>query len=354
MCCEFYPESALRPGTIVSGVKHHYRITDCLRADGQGFLYTAEICLEQTAEHGEDVREMVLREQFMPRCSRRGDDGQAVVTDAELAPTVEDCLNVFRRACDERYEISRDMPYIINVEECFDANNTYYYAVDKLQGCTLTEYVKRHGPMKVDEAADLLAPVLSAAEHIHAFHTMHADITPDHIRLERNADGTLRPVLFHLYRSIHFNESGFPIWSVPYLTCHDGYAPLEQYGIIDHFTPQTDVYSLAAIIVFMITGSPLPPAKEVNEKVVRELLPPALPAQFVNALVSALQPSVENRTSTVATLREGLRTYFKFRRFISDDNDPITTWVTTKANMLKVILGSILAVSAVILAILLL
>lgn len=352
-----YRDHALPVGTIVSGGKHHYRIKDYLRCDCQGFLYRAQICFEQPDEAHPHSGEIVLREQFMGLCSTRGADGQRVETEPDLAPTVEDCLNVFKQASQQRYAIACDMPNIINVEECFEANNTYYYAVDYLDGETLEEYVKRHGPFSVEESYEIMAPLLQAVEHIHAFHTIHAAITPQHIRFVKRPDGKTIPVLFHLYASIHFNDRGFPNWNVPYLSCHDGYAPPEQYRMIDHFCPQTDIFSLAAVLVYMQTGRPLPKSLLITEKIIRDHLPPALPETYVNALVNALQPQIENRTSSVTAFREGLMSYFLFRpRFKPADERSLTSylsWGATKSSLLRIIAYSILILSCIILAFLL-
>lgn len=195
--------------------------------------------------------------------------------------------------------------------ETFAANNTYYYVVEYLDGQTLREYVESHGGyLSVEEARQVLSPIFDAVRTLHRHHVMHTDIHPGHIRLVRTGK-ELTPVLFSLYSTLHFSEDGLQEWVLPAMNCEEGYAPPEQYGAIDHFYPQTDVYAMAATLVYVLSGRSLPDSRTITEEAIRDTLPPALPETLAQAIINALEPDVKQRTSSISNFREELREFFR-------------------------------------------
>lgn len=300
-------EKALAPGTVIQGEKRSYRVVDVLRVDGLGFAYKAVT----EVRRGSRIIEVptVVREHMMIRCSHRGPDGVTVVTPEDIAPTVDSCLEVFIQSSLERARISAECPWIINVLETFRSNNTYYYAVEFLDGDTLEDYVmKMGGSLTFEQARKVLAPIFDAVRILHANKAVHTDITPWHIRFVHRGD-ELIPVLFSLYASMHFNDKGTQQWSIPVMTCEEGYAPPEQYTSIEHFCPQMDIYSLAATLVYALSGRNLPDSRGLSEDVVRETLPPTVPENIVSAILNSLNSDPAVRTSTVTKFREDLGTF---------------------------------------------
>lgn len=307
------PEKALAPGTVIQGVKHSYKVVDLLRSDGQGYAYKAVVRIGAPG-HEKDTF-MVVREHMMARCSYRGDDGMTVVTPDDIAPTVANCREAFMQVSRERAKIAADCPWLIGVMETFAANGTYYYVAEFLDGQTLREYVQTHGGrLTYDQARAVLSPVLDAVLTLHRNHVMHTDIHPGHIRFVRNGKG-VSPVLFSLYSTLHFGDKGLQEWSLPAMNCEEGYAPPEQYGHIDHFYPQTDVYAVAATLVYALSGKSLPDSRTITEQIIRDTLPSALPESLVQALIGALDPDPLQRTASITKFREDL---LEFRRVYSD------------------------------------
>lgn len=301
------PEKSLAPGTVIQGVKYAYKVVSLLRSDGQGFTYKTVITVG-TGNHKREVP-MVVREQMMARCSSRAADGVTVVTPDDIAPTVDCCLKAFIQASQERAKVAADCPWLINVIEMFPANNTYYYVVEYLDGMTLTEYVRSQGGrLTFQQAKQVLSPIFDAARTMHRHHVLHTDIHPGHIRFIKTAKG-MTPVLFSLYSTLHFSDKGLQEWSLPAMNCEEGFAPPEQYGTIDHFYPQTDVYALAATLVYALSGMRLPDSRTITEEAVRATLPPALPETLVSAIINALEPDVNRRTLTVTNFREELKEF---------------------------------------------
>lgn len=303
------PEKALTPGTVIRGEKHTYKVVSLLRSDGQGYTYKTVVKVG-TGSHVREVF-MVVREHMMARCSYRGADGMTVETPDDIAPTVVACMKAFARASHERAKVTADSPWLIGVIEAFAANNTYYYVVEYLDGQTLREYVESHGGhLSVEETRRILSPIFDAVRTLHRHHVMHTDIHPGHIRLIRTGK-ELTPVLFSLYSTLHFSDDGLQEWVLPAMNCEEGYAPPEQYGAIDHFYPQTDVYALAATLVYALSGRSLPDSRTVTEDAIRDTLPPALPETLAQAIINALDPDVKQRTSSISNFREELREFFR-------------------------------------------
>ena len=305
-----FDSKSLPSGTIIEGGKHPYRILDTISADSQGFTYHA--CFPAEGKAGKEAgagKDVVVREHFMSLCSDRGADGKSVETPEDIISTVNDCLHGFEQASELRMQIASRHPSVINVIDSFKSNGTVYYVVEFLNGETLEEYVLKKGKLDIEEAIDLLTPVIHAVERFHAARSLHADITPRHMRFTTE-NGKRVLVLFNLYNTIHFNEDGSKIWYVQPSACDDGYAAPEQYGEIEHFTPQTDVYSLAATLAFMITGEHVPDSRHFDEDAIREFLPPTLPETYASALIHAMEQETTQRTqSTTDFLTElGRRT----------------------------------------------
>ncbi|WP_301383517.1 protein kinase, partial [uncultured Duncaniella sp.] len=260
-------EKSLAPGTVIKGVKHSYRVVGVLRSDGQGFTYKTVVSVCRSGSVVEVP--VVVREQMMVRCSSRGADGMTVITPDDIAPTVNSCLEAFIRACRERINLSRGCPWIINVIETFHANNTYYYVVEYLDGDTLEEYVRdMGGRLTFEQTRKVLSPIFDAVIALHNHRAVHADIHPRHVRFVKREREKI-PVLFSLYATMHFSDRGVMRWDLPPMTCEEGFAPPEQYNAIDHFCPQIDIYALASMVVFCLSGNILPDSRKLTEEMVR-------------------------------------------------------------------------------------
>ena len=319
------PEKALAPGTVIQDVKPSYKVVSLLRSDGQGYTYKT-VVKTGTPGHEKEIF-MVVREHMMARCSSRGEDGMTVVTPDDIAPTVASCREAFMQVSRERAKVAADCPWLIGVIETFEANDTYYYVAEFLDGVTLREYVQANGGRLTYEQARLwLSPVLDAVLTLHRNHVLHTDIHPGHIRFVKNGKG-LSPVLFSLYSTLHFGDKGLQEWSLPAMNCEEGYAPPEQYGHIDHFYPQTDVYAVAATLVYALSGKSLPDSRTITEQAIRDTLPPALPESLMQALISALDPDLNRRTASISKFRDDLlefrSSYYGAvtRRKSDDDSD---------------------------------
>lgn len=333
---------ALKKGAVIKGDKYTYTIQSVLQADGQGYTYLTTTPIVQNGVTVE--KKTVLREHMMSRCSSRGEDGITVVTPEDIAPTVESCLESFIFASHERQRISEATPWIINVLELFDANGTHYYAVEYLDGESLEEYVEHNGGrLSWEQAHFMLSPIFEAVRILHCFHALHTSIHPGHVKLSTR-NGRQVPILFSLYSSLHFSDNGLQRWTFPLMRCADGFAPPEQYFEIDHFAPQIDIYALASLMVYVLSGKRLPDSRKITEDDIRATLPEEVPEQVVQALLNALDTDMSKRTATVTKFREDLGSFLspssQDRNMALDKNsDSDTRSSQSLINRLKSLLG---------------
>jgi hypothetical protein len=151
----------------------------------------------------------------------------------------------------------------------------------------------------------LLAQLLDALELIHARNCFHRDIAPDNILLLR--DG--RPLLLDFGAARRVIGDMTQVLTV---ILKPGYAPLEQYAETPSMKqgPWTDLYALASVVYFAITGEAPAPA------VARVLTDPVVPirkaaaGRYSEALLGAIDRALsvrpEGRPQSVAEFRRAL------------------------------------------------
>ena len=153
-----------------------------------------------------------------------------------------------------------DHPNITRIHDVFTENNTAYYVMEYIDGANLNELVKEKGALSETEALRYIRQVGEGLEYVHAHKINHLDIKPGNIMLRK--DG--RPVLIDFGMSKQYDESGDQTSSTP-IGVSAGYAPLELYqaGGVSAFSPQTDIYELAATLYRLVTGNVPPVASDV-------------------------------------------------------------------------------------------
>lgn len=193
-----------------------------------------------------------------------------------------------------------------------------------LDGGTLDDHVKNHGAIVAADALSILDPIGGALTEAHSQGIIHRDIKPSNILFGR-IGMSLVPKLAD-FGIAHSNVAK-----------RAGSAPDEEeaVSIVSLFSPRwaapeqlaggssgpaTDVYSLALVSQFMLTGETMFPGKHVratfpervlgDDLVRRRLEETGVPEGVLPALLSAMSARPENRTPTVvqflADVRAGL------------------------------------------------
>lgn len=199
-----------------------------------------------------------------------------------------------------------DHPALVKVYRFWEANGTAYMAMPYYDGRTLRDALKvRDGAPDESWIRKVLAPVIDALELIHRENCFHRDVAPDNIMLLRDD----RPVLLDFgaaRRVIGDMTQALTVILKP------GYAPIEQYAEMPGMQqgPWTDIYALAAVIYFMITGKTPPPSvgrmMQDNYQPLAQQAAGGYSDSFLRGVDGCLNVKAENRPQDMAQMRQAL------------------------------------------------
>ena len=230
---------ALRAGTVLNG---RYVVGRVLGQGGFGITYLA---------WDTKLEAKVAVKEFMPNeiATRIG-----TTVSIAVESRTEDFTYGAERFQEEARTLAKFMgqPNIAGVTDYFDENDTSYFVMDYIEGISFKTYIANQGgKVSVDDALNVMIPVLRALTAVHAEGFIHRDVTPDNIYITK--DGVVKLLDFGSARySIGDKSKSLDV------ILKVGYAPKEQYIRRSRQGPYTDVYSCAACLYAAITGF-LPP-----------------------------------------------------------------------------------------------
>lgn len=248
-----YDNLSLHPGTIIHGPQLNYKVIKKLGQGGFGITYLVEAPVK-IGNIVVPVR-FALKEHFISSlCSREGAT-QTVTFSEPVATEVKNSMRSFIKEARRLQDLDFSHRNIVKINEVFEANNTAYYVMEYLEGETLERFVEREGPLSFEQASYFLRPVAEAVAELHERNLTHYDIKPGNIIIARGDDGEPpRAVLIDFGLSKHYDHEGKATSTVASGGYSPGYSPVEQYAGIKTFTPQADVYALAATLWFCLKG----------------------------------------------------------------------------------------------------
>ncbi len=294
----------LAPGTVIRGPERSYTILKVLGQGGFGITYLVSGKV-RVGNIVVDVR-FAMKEHFISSLCSRDGATKSVQFSAPVAAQVGRSMKAFIKEARRLQSLGIDHPNVVRINEVFEANNTAYYVMEYIEGASLQDYVKKHGPMSADAAKALLQPLVGAVATLHSNNIAHYDIKPANIMLSEEADGSLRPVLIDFGLAKHYDDAGHATSSIAAAGYSAGYAPLEQYAGISSFSPRCDVYALAATLYFCVTGHAPKAAQQLRSDEVRRDLESILTPQDTDLMVRSLSIMVENRPADAGELSASL------------------------------------------------
>jgi serine/threonine protein kinase len=259
----------LAPGTMLDG---RYRIEEEIARGGMGIIYRAtHVTLE------------------LPRAVKL------------ITPQFARDRRYLERFRIEATAAARvDHPNVVAVHDFGEVDGSPYLVMQYVEGIDLERLVARQGPLAPRRALALLAQVADGLDAAHAMGVVHRDVKPGNI-LVVGEPGSERALLtdFGLAKQLSASPGGKSELFGGTLE----YAAPEQMEGRD-VDPRTDVYSLACVLLFMVTGrtpgighlwgrdeaAPIPP--EVDEVIARARSGDpedryATPRDFVRAVFAA-------------------------------------------------------------------
>ncbi len=282
---------ALRAGTVLN---NRYIVGRVLGQGGFGITYLAFDTQLQTK---------VAVKEYMPN------DIATRIEGATVSVAMDTKKDDFTYGAERFQEEARTLakfighPNIAGVSSYFDANDTSYFVMDYIEGISFKSYIgNAGGRVSVDEALNIMIPVLRALTAVHQEGFIHRDVTPDNIYISK--DGNVKLLDFGSARySIGDKSKSLDV------ILKVGYAPKEQYIRRGRQGPYTDVYSCAACLYAALTGV-LPP--ESLERLDQDELVPVsqagieIPEWLDRAILKGLAVQPEDRFQSAAEFLDAI------------------------------------------------
>ncbi|MFO0604317.1 MAG: protein kinase [Polyangiales bacterium] len=198
-------------------------------------------------------------------------------------------------------------PHVVDVYDRGEADGRMFIAMELLEGETLTQALKRSGPMPVEAALTILVPILSGVAAVHALGVVHRDLKPGNLFLTRPRPGALHPKLLD-FGLVRLGQGPSDLTRVDASLGTPNYMAPEQVTRPREVDARADLWSLAVILYVMLTGERPFAAANDHATLVRVLedepLPPRahrpdLPAPLEAAILKALRKDPAARHASV-------------------------------------------------------
>lgn len=215
-----------------------YRIKAVLGSDGFGITYLAQDTVLQ--------KNVAIKEYFPSDLALRAMDGTVVPISRDTDPNYRKGLAQF--LVEARALARFAHPNIVPVDRHFEANGTAYMLREYEKGESILQ--RFAAAPRPDEATlkKIVGPLLDGLEAVHKAGVLHRDIKPAKIFIR---DEGYSPVLLEFGAARLASRDAIQD-IIPVLT--PGYAPIEQYVRSGHQGPWSDIYSLAAVLFWAVTG----------------------------------------------------------------------------------------------------
>jgi len=288
-------------GTILDSGINQYRIVEVLGQGGFGITYRANATVK--VGNIELKASFAIKEHFIREYNQRQGTTVAVPNPSN-AQEINESIGAFITEAERLNRLSLKHPGIVKVNECFRANDTAYYVMEFIEGENLRHYVERHDGRRLaeSEALSIIKQISESLSYLHSHQVTHLDIKPDNILLRE--DG--QPVLIDFGLAKHYDKRGQATSTMKVIGTSEGYSPLEQYAGIDHFSPEADVYALAATLFFMLIGRDPKKAADIRTTDIASALEGRAESTVAQAIVHAMQKLQEYRTPSVGTFLQEL------------------------------------------------
>ena len=137
-------------------------------------------------------------------------------------------------------------PNIVSIYDRGEAEDTYYIAMEFLDGRTLKELIVGHGAAPVRVAIEYARQILSALRFAHRHGIVHRDIKPHNVLVDR--EGRVKVTDFGIARAgtSQMTETGSIVGTAQYLSPEQARG-----GEVDQ---RSDLYSLGVVLYELLTG----------------------------------------------------------------------------------------------------
>ena len=137
-------------------------------------------------------------------------------------------------------------PNIVSIYDRGEAEDTYYIAMEYLDGKTLKELIIGRGAAPINVAVEYARQILSALRFAHRHGIVHRDIKPHNVLVD--GEGRVKVTDFGIARAgtSQMTEAGSIVGTAQYLSPEQARG-----GEVD---PRSDLYSLGVVLYELLTG----------------------------------------------------------------------------------------------------
>lgn len=281
----------LTPGTVVGG---KYIVGKAMGYGGYTVTYLGI--------DAEKNRKVTIKEYLPSDFSTRSEgDTEVTIYSGDAQEQFEQGLTTFLNEANRIQQLHNPRG-IMQVYDCVAENDTGYVISEYLDGKTLKQMMAEGKRFSPQEAKNFICEILEGLRQVHPLDIIHCDIAPETIFVSNT--GEIKLLDFGATRYVTTaNSKSLAI------ILKQGYAPEEQYRSQGVRGPWTDVYALAAVMYYMITG--VVPLESVDRALVDELKEPSklgiqIPANMENALMNALNVYQKDRTPSAEVFYQEL------------------------------------------------
>jgi serine/threonine-protein kinase len=276
------PTSDLRPPTVLGD----FELFEELGRGGMGVVYRAH----QRTLNREVAVKLILR-------GTQASDAEKARFQAEVAAAAR-----------------LEHPNIVPIYEVGETEGWQFFAMKLIDGETLASRIAK-GPVPEQLAVDWMLGIARAIEYAHQRGVIHRDLKPANVLVDRQGVPHVTDFGLAKYTAVgaaSLTHSGTILGTPAYM------APEQAAGNRGKVGPQSDVYSLGAILYSLLTGRPAfqgaSPVDTVLMVLEQDPLPPRLLNRHINRdlemiVLKCLQKPTELRYATAGALANDLQAY---------------------------------------------
>lgn len=286
--------------------KGKYELTQVVGQGGFGITYQGKWFTEVKGPLGTLKTEVpiCIKEYFFKDYCFRDPETKSVRVHSETGKIL---FEKFKEKLIKEAKILSDVthPYIVNVLEVFEENETAYIVMEYISGCSLKYMLDEKGILPENKVLKYTRQIGEALRFVHKNSILHLDIKPSNILIDK--DDNARLIDFGVSKRYDIEEQET---STTMLTLSKGFASIEQYDDegTQVFSPCPDIYSLGATMYNLLTS------KTPTESILRVAHPltnpsgfnPAITPKTEAAILKAMEIIPENRFQSAGEMLDAL------------------------------------------------
>ncbi|MDR1221711.1 MAG: serine/threonine protein kinase [Tannerella sp.] len=286
--------------------KKKYQLTYTIGQGGFGITYLGVWNTEVKGGLGAMKTKVpvCIKEYFFKDYCYRDKDSYAVKVHSE---TGEKLFDKFKEKLIKEANILSEVqhPYIVNVLEVFEENNTAYIVMEYIEGCSLKYMLDKEGVLTENKVLKYVHQIGNALDFAHEKSVVHLDIKPSNILIDKEDNARLIDFGVSKRYDIDKQET-----STTTLTLSKGFASIEQYDNegTQNFSPCPDIYSLGATMYNLLTG--IIPVESILRATKQMLSPSSYNSNVTqkteNVILKAMEVKPEDRYQVIKEMLASL------------------------------------------------